>query len=68
MKTFVSTSCMLPVRISSFRISCFSPFHIISYRFLFRFTKLYDMMSTHFPFNIDVEYEFKNFEHYFNVF
>ena len=42
--------------------------HIISYRFLFRFTKLYGMMWTHFPFNIYVEYEFKNFEHYFNVF
>ena len=26
------------------------------------------MMWTHFPFNIYVEYEFKNFEHYFNVF
>ena len=42
--------------------------HIISYRFLFRFTKLYGMMRTKFPFNIYVEYEFKNFEHYFNVF
>ena len=26
------------------------------------------MMWTHFLFNIYVEYEFKNFEHYFNVF
>ena len=26
------------------------------------------MMWTHFPFNIYVEYEFKNFEQYFNVF
>ena len=42
--------------------------HIISYRFLFHFTKLYGMMWTHFLFNIYVEYEFKNFEHYFNVF
>ena len=42
--------------------------HIISYRFLFGFTKLYGMMWTHFPFNIYVEYEFRNFEHYFNVF
>ena len=38
------------------------------YRFLFRFTKLYGMMWTHFSFNIYVEYEFKNFGHYFNVF
>ena len=28
----------------------------------------YGMMWTHFPFNIYVEYEFKNFGHYFNVF
>ena len=42
--------------------------HIILYRFLFRFIKLYGMMWTHFPFNIYVEYEFKNFGHYFNVF
>ena len=42
--------------------------HIILYRFLFRFIKLYGMMWTHFPFNIYVEYEFKNFVHYFNVF
>ena len=41
--------------------------HIISYRFLFGFTKLYGMMWTHFSFNIYVEYEFRNFEHYFNV-
>ena len=26
------------------------------------------MMWTHFPFNIYVEHEFKNFEHYLNVF
>ena len=42
--------------------------HIIWYRFLFRFKKLHGMMWTHFPFNIYVEYEFKSFEHYFNVF
>ena len=42
--------------------------HIISYMFLFCFTKLYGIIWTHFPFNIYVEYEFKNFEHYFNVF
>ena len=35
---------------------------------LFRFAKLYSMMWTHFPFDIYVGYEFKNFEHYFNVF
>ena len=42
--------------------------HIISYKVLFRFKKLHGMMWTHFPFNIYVEYEFKSFEHYFNVF
>ena len=36
--------------------------HIISYRFLFCFTKLYGMMWTHFSFNIYVEYEFKKFD------
>ena len=38
------------------------------HKFLFYFTKLYGMMWTHFPFNIYVEYEFKNFEHYFDMF
>ena len=42
--------------------------HIISHRFSFRFTELYGMMWTHFLLYIYVEYEFKNFEHYFNVF
>ena len=42
--------------------------HHIVYKFLFRFTKLYSMMWTYFLFDIYVEYEFKNFEHYFNVF
>ena len=40
-----------------------------SYRIgLLRFAKLHSMMWTHFPFDIYVGYEFKNFEHYFNVF
>ena len=42
--------------------------HIISDRFSFRFTELYGMIWTHFPFYIYVGYKFKSFEHYFNVF
>ena len=40
---------------------------IISYRFSFRFTILYDICE-HFSSYIYVEYESKNFEHYFSGF
>ena len=58
-----------PQVVSYCQTACFiGHVQIISYRFLFHFTKLHSMMWTQFPFNIYVEYEFKNFEHYFNVF
>ena len=63
-----STLCTIFVAIL-FNTFFFTQAMFTSYRIsLLRFAKLHSMMWTHFPFDIYVGYEFKNFEHYFNVF
>ena len=41
--------------------------YIVSYRFLFCFSTLYGIIWTNFCYYIYLEYEFKKFEHYFNM-
>ena len=63
-----STLCTIFVAIL-FNTFFFTQAMFTSYRIgLLRFGKLHSMMWTHFPFDIYVGYDFKNFKHYFNVF